>query len=267
MLRALLAPVLLALLLSPGQVQHIDYDPPVIASDLAPIQQWPLICDSALPNKVQFRWIASPGEAVDRRAIEERLRAIAEQVNWLFWRDSDSRTEARLPAWAVTDDCKLDILYGDAPIIGDTIPDIGRTKLIEISPQTDSYYCGWATVVEDRRPGAENANNRPSFATITRRCLSHRTVAHELLHSIGAVQMTAPHSDGRFHSREMDIMGMPNADPCGEYSTIDCGNNDYFSLQPVGHLAEHWNSADSIFLVSVKKYVVMAPLHMKQTGE
>ena len=258
--------IFLLILISSHAIGHAHTAEPPVEPASALVYRWPLICDSTLPNKVQFRWIASPDEAIDRQAIEERLRIVAEQVNWIFWRDSDSHTEARLPAWGVTDDCKLDILYGDAPIIGDTIPNIGSTKLIEISPQDDSYYCGWATIREDSRPGPENENNLPSFATVIRRCLGYHTVAHELLHSIGAVQMTAPHSDGRFHSRQLDIMGMQNADLCGDYSTIDCGNDDYFSLQPVGYLVEHWNSADSIFLASVKKYTVMAPLHMK-TGE
>lgn len=239
---------------------HVDYDTPAMSSDLTPIQRWPLVCDSTLPNKVQFRWIASPGEAVDRQAIEGRLRIVAEQVNWLFWRDGDSFTESRLPAWAVTDDCNLDILYGDAPIIGDTIPDIGSTKLLEISPLTDEYYCGWAMLHKDERPSNENANNQPSFATITRRCLSHRTVAHELLHSIGAVQLGAPHSDGWWHGRERDIMSSSTADLCGDYDTIDCGHDDYFSLQPAGYLAERWNSADSIFLVSVWKQTTWVPI-------
>jgi|LakMenE01Jun11ns_1017448.scaffolds.fasta_scaffold9758562_2 hypothetical protein len=252
----------LAFVGAPTQAHHINRGAPVLTA-AAFVYRWPLVCDPALPNKVQFRWIANAGEAVNQREVEDRLRAIAEQVNWLFWRDSDSHTEARLPAWAVTADCKLDILYGDAPIIGSTIPDIGSTKLIEISPQDDSYYCGWATIREDSRPGPENENNLPSFATAIRRCLGYHTVAHEFLHSIGAVQMTAPHSDGRFHSRQLDIMGMRNADFCGDYSTIDCGNDDYFSLTPGDRFTDRWNSADSIFLVSVPKHLVMAPLHMR----
>lgn len=249
-----------SLLWQPTDPVHYDDGALVMAADLTPIQQWPLICDSALPNRVQFRWIAAHGEAVDRQAIEVRLRTVAEQVNWIFWRDSDSFTEARLPAWAVTDDCKLDIIYGDSPIIGDTIPDIGSTKLIEISPQTDTYYCGWATVREDVRPGAENVNNEPSFATVTRRCLSYRTVAHELLHSIGAVQLTAPHSDGKYHSRQLDIMGMADADLCGDYDKIDCGNDDYFSLSPGDRFTGRWNSADSVFLVRVEKQTTWVPI-------
>ncbi len=239
---------------------HIDPVPPVLPAATTVQRRWPLVCDPDAINVVQFRWVATDGEATDRDAIEQQLRGIAQQVNWLFWRDADSHTEARLPAWKVTADCRLDVRF-DGGLVGGTIPQPGAVKLIQIEP--DDSYCGFAFLTTDDRPGADNAHNQSSFAAVSRRCLSAYVVAHEFLHSIGAVQPSAPHGMADFHSSEFDIMGAPEYDRCGIHDKIDCNNDDYFSLLPGDQFAGRWNSANSIFLVSVPKTMVWAPLHMR----
>lgn len=236
---------------------HIDPLLPVTPAATETFLRWPLVCDPALRDVVQFRWVATEGEVVDRGAVEAQLRGIAQQVNWFFWRDSDGLTEARLPAWKVTADCRLDVQFGDVAA-GGTIPQLRETKLIQIESTDD--FCGFAYLAPDDRPGAGNIHNQASFAVVSRQCLSAYVVAHELLHSIGAVQPGAPHGTEDFHSREYDIMGRPEYDRCGAHDKIDCGNDDYFSLSPAGYLADHWNSADSVFLVSAPRYTVWLPL-------
>lgn len=218
----------------------------------------PVICDPTLTSTIQFIWVTLPGEATDRDAVERQLHEIAEQVNWKFWRDSDRVDLVRLPAWKVTPDCRLDVRFDGAPVWGGTIPAAGQTKLIQVD--TDVTRCGWAFVFDDDRPTPDNVHNQGSFMVATRVCLNAYVVAHEFLHSIGAVQMGAPHSDGGFHSSEFDIMGRPAFNRCGVHDMIDCGHDDYFSLQPTGYLAEHWNSADSVFLVDVPRVTVWLPL-------
>lgn len=239
---------------------HVDPAPPVLPAATAVPRRWPLVCNPTATNVVRFRWVAGDGESTDRDAVEQQLRVIAQQVNWLFWRDSDSHTEARLPAWKVTEDCRLDVRFDDA-LAGGTIPQPGAVKLIQIEP--DDSYCGFAFMSTDDRPGVDNVHNQSSFAAVSRRCLSAYVVAHELLHSIGAVQPSAPHGTADFHSIEFDIMGAPEYDRCGIHDKIDCNNDDYFSLSPGNRFDGRWNSADSIFLVNVPRYTVMAPVHMR----
>lgn len=236
---------------------HIDDALPVTPAATEVQRRWPLVCDPTLRNVVQFRWVAAEGEVTGREAVEAQLRNIAEQVNWLFWRDSDSYTEARLPAWKITPDCRLDVRFDDTST-GGTVPPLGGTKLIQIEP--DDSYCGYAFLGEDDRPGADNIHNGSSFVAVARRCLSAYVVAHELLHSMGAVQPSAPHGLADFHSGEFDIMGRPEVDRCGVHDMIDCGRDDYFSLRPRGYLAERWNVANSVFLIRVGRVTVWVPL-------
>lgn len=264
MTKVLIVSILLTMLLSPVQTLHIDHDAPVVPAGTTERKRYPAVCDPSLPHAIQFRWVTAPGEGVDRVAIEERLRGVAEEVNWLFWRDSDSATEARLPAWKVTADCRLDVSFEERAGWGGTVPppSDGQTKVIEVSP-APGYYCGWAFVTDDDRPGPENVHNAAAVAWVARGCLSYYVVGHELLHLLGAVQRTAPHSDGWFHSREFDVMGRPEADRCGVHDMIDCGHDDYFSLTPTGYLAERWNVANSVFLVKVGRVTVWAPMAMR----
>src|SRR5690606_7750902 len=86
--------------------------------------------------------------------------------------------------------------------------------------------------------------------------------AHELMHTLGAVQPTAPHPTIYGHCRDdYDIMcsvdgpgsSLISPRPCpssSEELLLDCRNDDYFSTAPVAgsYLANNWNSADSSWL-------------------
>lgn len=233
---------------------HIDMAPPISAS-VETRMRWPLICNKS-PDAFQFVWVTTPGEEVDPIAVEQQLHTVAEQVNWLFWRDADSDTEARLPAWRITDDCRLDVRFVGEMRNG-TIPQIGRTKRIQVEATTD--YCGYAYLAPDSRPGSDNANNQSALAFVARYCLSPYVVAHEMLHLMGAVQPNAPHGRTDFHSSEFDLMGGPTYDRCGIYDMIDCGHDDYFSLSPGDRFRDRWNSADSIFLIRMTKQTTWLP--------
>jgi hypothetical protein len=96
-------------------------------------------------------------------------------------------------------------------------------------------------------------------------------VLHEVMHTLGAVQPSAPHFSGGAHCYEIyDVMcytpqdGTPDvflrncaivAGPPNPGKPLDCGNDDYFDPAPArdSYLASHWNVYDSGFLCSLAR--------------
>lgn len=94
-------------------------------------------------------------------------------------------------------------------------------------------------------------------------------VLHEVLHTLGAVQPSAPHFSGGAHCYEIyDVMcytpkdGTPDVflrnceiigAPPNPGKPLDCGADDYFNPSPApgSYLAAHWNLYDSGFLCTV----------------
>ncbi len=119
-------------------------------------------------------------------------------------------------------------------------------------------YCGIGTVYDDDRPDAGNLNDRNAqYSRSDRPCWNYAET-HEIVHNLGGVQNSAPNSTGGLHSRdEHDVMSYPDGAlkgtmlqpyPCPQAAAedkLDCGENDYFSTNPSGYLATHWNVANA----------------------
>lgn len=125
----------------------------------------------------------------------------------------------------------------------------------------------------DDRPGPENRNNLgPTYAFLSPFCWVARDMAHEIMHLIGGVQLSAPHSSGGFHCTDghdpmcyRDRGGtVPMAYPCAyaERDTFDCGGDDYFHPHPPAgsYLDTHWNTANSRFLEPGPVYRLFLPM-------
>ena len=120
--------------------------------------------------------------------------------------------------------------------------------------------CGLGEVYLDDRASQENPNNagRPMFARVDTACWQH-AAAHELLHTLGAVQNSAPNSSGAGHcTDEVDVMCYKDTaatvtkQVCSRAGQVDCNNDDYFHPNPRSgsYLASKWNVANSRFLSS-----------------
>ena len=125
--------------------------------------------------------------------------------------------------------------------------------------------CGLGEVRYDSSPGVGNRNNSgQGYAMVWSNCWTGLITAHELIHTLGAVQPTAPHKTDNGHcwdgkddmcyadgskQKQRLVCNKPN-----NFRLLDCKGDDYFSLSPKkgSYLASHWNSATSPFLIDSK---------------
>jgi hypothetical protein len=140
----------------------------------------------------------------------------------------------------------------------------GRTDRRFLVWMEAAAFCGVGEMRLDDRPDWLNENNAglPLVARVDSGCWGipgALAEAHELFHTLGAVQASAPHSTGHSHCLdEIDRMcggdssGKPTVLACpeGREDLFDCHHDDYFHTDPApgSYLATHWNTADSRFL-------------------
>lgn len=125
-----------------------------------------------------------------------------------------------------------------------------------------NVYCGRTNFWIDDQSGPANENNSgPSYGRSDAGCWAGKTVAHEHMHTLGGVQLSAPHTSGDGHCVDAyDVMCQPGGpgyplqylcpDPAQSFR-FDCNHDDYYSTNPPAgsYLATHWNTANSQFLI------------------
>lgn len=124
-------------------------------------------------------------------------------------------------------------------------------------------YCGIGQVSgTDTADASNEANSGPHYGRVDTGCWNrtdHNSALHELFHTLGAVQPTAPHATGLFHCTDesdalcySDAAGVTTTQTCPVENEwlLDCGNDDYFAANPApgSYLASHWNTAESFYL-------------------
>lgn len=126
---------------------------------------------------------------------------------------------------------------------------------VSLDEERTCFSGGQATLELDDRPGPRNRNNRgPSYAIDfgggSDPEPSWTTLLHEAAHTMGAVQLSAPHTTGRGHCTDgQDIMCYQDH-PGADYDpyvcvvgAFDCNSDDYFDPTPApgSYLDTHWN--------------------------
>ncbi len=139
-----------------------------------------------------------------------------------------------------------------------------------------NVYCGISDIQFDDSAAQTNLNNQgPNYARADAQCWSTTVAAHELMHTLGGVQLTAPHSSLDFHCTDQDDLmcrptnGIPTTQTCAwqGYLHFDCNHDDYYSTNPPAnsYLATHWNTANSSWLINPAATVLT--VNSMQTGK
>jgi hypothetical protein len=172
--------------------------------------------------------------------------------------------------YVTTPGCALDIARVTLSTSGDDSFSAMRSELrAQGYDRTDRKYlvwvdaavgiCGIGEMYMDDRASASNYNNRgPSYARMDAPCWDYAE-AHELIHTLGGVQDSAPHSTGAGHCTDekdtmcySDTSGLPMVTLCGTLPSwhVDCNLDDYFNAAPAAdsYLSTHWNVANSVYL-------------------
>jgi hypothetical protein len=204
----------------------------------------------------RVRWVNTPSCTPDIRAVQ-------------------------LPVGSFDDNFGLDAIALAADQAG--IVTVGR-KLLTFADTAG--LCGIGEIYQDDRSSSDNTNNTdiPMVARVDTQCWAmvqgyHSTPAHELMHMLGGVQESAPHSTTLGHcTDEYDVMcyedgGLDHTgalaqmhDVCHATSSerlFDCGRDDYFNAgTPAAgsYLATHWNTARSSYLDVVSDGAVVEPV-------
>lgn len=165
------------------------------------------------------------------------------------------------PQWATDDECRPHVV--ELPLGGVAWSDVSAALRPHVQADVRANVrrlvfvpaagaaCGLAVV-----PGVEGAPTSGDVTAIVYRPCGWTApiVAHEILHTLGAVHPGSPAADGAWHCRPewgRDVMCQRSGDVCPP-RTLDCQGDSYFAVEPRagGWLEAHpdWNAARSPFL-------------------
>jgi hypothetical protein len=250
------------------------------ASELQAQEQAEAIGTKALPcygdgqsgNRVQAIYAHVAGASDRSSQVIPLISSWAANVDNAFNESARQTGGVRHVLWATNSNCSLVVESVELSASGDdsltnTINELKakgytRTDRKYLVWADATRYCGISEVLPDDKQGADNGNNfGPTFSRVDSACwgLNNSTEAHELMHSLGGIQPSAPHASGGWHCTDEndrmclnDGMGktLTYTCPASNEAFFDCGHDDYFTTasSPGDYLSHHWNTADSSFL-------------------
>ncbi|HEX3004429.1 MAG TPA: hypothetical protein VHO27_09455 [Angustibacter sp.] len=252
-------------------------------------------------NRVQVLYAHEAGTTSRLADIRTSLQSYVADVDDTFALSSPGGD--RRVRWVTTPDCVPDIrevvvpagafassntlTYGleeIATAAGDAGIQTSGRKFLTFADA--NALCGIGEIYNDDTADSSNVNNSasPMVARVDTGCWAmadtvHSTPAHELMHMLGGVQESAPHSTTLGHcTDEYDVMCYQDGgyDHFGAYAQMDdvchstaderlfdCGRDDYYNAgTPASgsYLATHWNTARSSYLDVVSGSSVTEPV-------
>ena len=125
----------------------------------------------------------------------------------------------------------------------------------------DNTNCGLGDSIQDDAVDGANSLPASNLAMVWKSCWNAYTVTHEIMHTLGAVQPSAPHSTPSGHCYNgIDIMCYDDSSstssvqkivcPSTSYrpgGLLDCNGDDYFAVNPYpgSYLSTHYNIANN----------------------
>jgi len=256
----------------------------------------PCVGDGTSGMRVQAIYAIVAGQPSRYATIAPMIRGWAGQVDTVIRSSAAQTGGQRHFRWIHDAACRP--VVAQAVLSTDAVSNLGQ-MMVELEAlgfdRPDRRYliwfdganvlCGVAVSMVDDSPGQDNENNgvptgivhfgRVDEACWGRAAPNSLVEAHELMHTIGAVQFSSPNSSSvQVAPGQWDIYGhcideydtMCYADgtpkplvvrcPSTNERFLDCGHDDYFNTRPPSgsYLATHWNTAMSAFLVRVDPY-------------
>ncbi|GAA3239686.1 hypothetical protein ACFO1B_09305 [Dactylosporangium siamense] len=207
----------------------------------------------------------------------ETFRTLAEGVDTIFnesAKETGGERHVRYVTETVSGACRpvvRDVQIADAALnANDWAPLLNAVKAAGYTRTDRKYlqfvdanvYCGIGGLAGDtRKSDANRSNSGPEYARADNGCWSAGVAAHELGHTLGAVNNNAPNASGYGHcTDEWDVMCYKDGDNvvvrtvCTNRShddRLDCNHDDYYSTNPPAgsYLSQYYNVADNLFLI------------------
>ncbi len=238
--------------------------------------QVPCYGDGTSDRRVQAVYAVSSDRTDRFTSVADLIRGYAATADQAFASSAARDGGVRHLRWVTGIDCTLTIAHVVMSPTGDDSISATRAELAALGlNRTDrkyivwadaTTYCGIAYVAGDSRADATNpANNGPTYARIDSGCWggTASVAAHEIAHTLGAVSLSAPHSNGAWHCTDEfdrlcydDGSGATLTYLCAssQEPLLDCNGDDYFNVAPAAGswLSTHWNLASSAFLATVE---------------
>jgi hypothetical protein len=233
------------------------------------------IGDGTTGPRVQAVYVVASGSTDRYGSIGPLIQAWAGQMDAAVNQSAAETGGERHIRFVTNPDCSLDVVHVTLSSSGDdnftnTVSELraqgfNRTDRKYLLWVDAAVYCGIAQVAGNDVPDPTNAaNSGPTYARVDTGCWGrsdHLSELHELMHTLGAVQRSAPHATSGYHcTDEYDAMCYSDAAgvtmtyvcPSAHEWLLDCNHDDYFNTAPSknSYLDTHWNVANSVFLTS-----------------